>query len=86
MNKIGRRTKKIVCRFLFAPSHVLTDLIKFTFLIFPDASGRAEKFFPDRGKAEKLAGSGGEKIKPIPQEEHFLEGKQKKRYYIIYIE
>ena len=29
----------------------------YVFIIFPDASGHAEKFFPGRGEAEKLAES-----------------------------
>ena len=40
-----------------APLRFLVNLIKFTFLIFPDPSGRVEKFFPDPGDAEKLTGS-----------------------------
>ena len=45
--KIERRTMKIVCHFLFAPSHFLANLIKFTFLIFLDPSGRLGTFFQD---------------------------------------
>ena len=70
--------------FLFAPFRFFPILIKFTFLIFPDPSGRVEKFFPNPGNGEKLAGSFKKKIKSIRQQELFLEPKQEKRYLIIY--
>ena len=60
----------------------MANLIKFTFSIFPDSSGRVGNFFPDPGDGEKLAGTLKKKIKSISQQELFLEPKQKKRYFI----
>ena len=65
--------------FSFSSAPIFGWFNKITFLIFPDASGRVGKFFPCRGDAEKLAGSGGKKIKSIPPQERFLWPKQKKR-------
>ena len=55
LNIIGGTTKKLEYPFLFAPSRFLAKLIRFTFLIFPDPSGRVGHFFPDPGDGEKLA-------------------------------
>ena len=54
---MGKGTEDIVYYFYLAPSRFSADLIKFTFSVFPDPSGRVGKFFPDPGDGEKLAGS-----------------------------
>ena len=53
------KNKKASVAFSFCLSPFSANLIRFTFLIFPDTSGRMVKFWGGRGEAEKLAGSGG---------------------------
>ena len=57
LNKIEATTRKLGYPFLFALSRFLANLIKFTFSVFPNPSGRVGKFFLDPGDGEKLAGT-----------------------------
>ena len=62
-----------------APSRFLADLIKFTFLIFPDPSGSVGTYFPDGGQVKKLAGS-GKKNQVNTSTGTIFRAKTKKRY------
>ena len=86
LNKIRQRTRRLGYHFLLAPSRFFANLLKFTFLNFRDVSERLGWFFPDPGNGEKLAGIFFKKMKSIPPLELFWEPKQKKRYFIIYID
>ena len=61
MNKIEATTRKLGYPFLFALLRFSANLIKFTFSVFLDPTGRMGKFFPDPGDGEKLAGTLEEK-------------------------
>ena len=69
-NLKNEKQKSSCGNFLFGPFCFLPILIKFTFLIFTDTSGRVGNFFPDPGNGEKLAGTFlKKKIKSIPRQE-----------------
>ena len=68
-NEIGKTIVEICYCFLLAPSPFPANLIKFTFSVFPDPSGRVGKFSPVPDDGEKLGGTFKKKIKSIPQQE-----------------
>ena len=69
--RIRQISKEILYYFLLAPSRFSADLIKFTFSVFPDPSGRMGKFFPDPGDREKLAGTFTKKSSPYLHKNSF---------------
>ena len=50
--------------FLFAMSRFLANLLKFSFSVFPDTSGRVDKFSPVPDDGEKLGGTLKKKSSP----------------------
>ena len=58
ISNLGNEKQRLMWHFLFGLFRFLPILIKFTFLIFMDTSGRRMgNFFPDPGDGEKLAGT-----------------------------
>ena len=84
--KVGQTELYKVWRFLFPMWRFSANLIKFTFSVFTDPSGRVGKFSPVPYDGEKLGGTFKKKIKSIPLQELWQERKEKKRYFIIYID
>ena len=70
-------------QFLFALFRFWPNLIKFRFLIF---SALSQMFISRPVGSRKISRFRGEKIIRLSPEERILERKQKKRYFIIYIE
>ena len=67
--KVKQTEVEIAYHFLLAPSRFLANLLKFSFSIFPDPSGRVAKFCPVPDDGQKLGGTFKKKIKSIPQQE-----------------
>ena len=84
--KVRQTEEDISYCFLLGPSRFSAYLLKFSFSVFPDPSGCVGKFSPVPDEGEKLGGTFKKIIKSIPPLEVSWEQKQKKRYFIIYIQ
>ena len=78
--KVRQTEEEISYCFLLAPSPFSANLLKFSFSVFPDSSGRVTKISPVPDDAEKLEGTFKKKIQSIPLQELPGEQKQKKHF------